>query len=152
MPIWVPLWLPLWPMRTAWSITNVGDSRAYYYHGGGDHPHHQGSLSGGDHGRTTATSPLMRPAAIRGGTSSPALWAGIPTLPATGISALWSRADFIAAVHRRAGEHASTDQEMLFEVAPRRTIWTRCLDRLLHISQKSGRAGQRDGSALMQKL
>ena len=61
-------------------IANVGDSRAY--------------LAGALWWRpwwTTVTSPPMRPAAIRGGTSSPALWAGIPTPPATGISALWSR-------------------------------------------------------------
>ena len=72
-------------------ITNVGDSRAYYITEAGI------TRITKDHSLvrpwwTTATSPLMRPAAIRGGTSSPALWAGIPTPPATGISALWKRA------------------------------------------------------------
>ena len=67
-------------------ITNVGDSRAYYITEAGitritkDHSLVETMV---DHGDITA--------AIRGGTSSPALWAGIPTLPATGISALWSR-------------------------------------------------------------
>lgn len=71
-------------------ITNVGDSRAYYITEAGitritkDHSLVETMV---DHGDT----PLMRPAAIRGGTSSPVLWAGIPTPPATGISALWSR-------------------------------------------------------------
>ena len=66
-------------------ITNVGDSRAYYITEAGitritkDHSLVETMV---DHGDI---------AAIRGGTSSPALWAGIPTLPATGISALWSR-------------------------------------------------------------
>ena len=71
-------------------ITNVGDSRAYYITEAGitritkDHSLVETMV---DHGDITADEARRHP----GGTSSPALWAGIPTLPATGISALWSR-------------------------------------------------------------
>ncbi len=71
-------------------ITNVGDSRAYYITEAGitritkDHSLVETMV---DHGDITADEARRHP----GGTSSPALWAGIPTPPATGISALWSR-------------------------------------------------------------